>query len=131
MDKIKVAATENKKRGRPDVFSSYYGESANTYRGIVRQCLDIGTDTPRAMANRQYVLSGLELAEQAGMEHFCTRKEFRPQVLEQIGRMYLQNGYSREACYKVLKICGDAYATGTTVKAIVKYIRNGRMTGEW
>ena len=118
---ITEAATK-KKRGRPanpmlEVFRVSYPEREK-----------------RAAQNLYYVCAAvIEILKQKPGSFFVTGKgNFRRNgIAEQIGRMYEQNGYSEEDCKTIAEQAQELYKAGFSVKAIEKWIRTGRTTGEW
>lgn len=55
----------------------------------------------------------------------------KPEILEQIGRMYMQDGFPQEDCIEIARVAGNALSEGYTVKQMKAYIANGRKTGQW
>ena len=55
----------------------------------------------------------------------------KSEIVEQLGRMLEQDGYSEEDVKQIATIAAKAYHDGHTVKEIKAYILHGRMTGDW
>ena len=55
----------------------------------------------------------------------------KPEILEQIGRMYMQDGFPQADCIEIARVAGNALSEGYTVKQVKAYIANGRKTGQW
>ncbi len=53
------------------------------------------------------------------------------EIIEQLGRMREQDGYSDADVLKIARIAAKAYHDGYTVKHIKAYILRGRTKGEW
>ena len=114
-----VADTKNR-RGRPKIFfdglySIYFDKEKRTaqnmyYVGEAVKVLGIKQDNPFWITSRGNIKN--------------------QGILEQIGRMY-ENGFSEEDCLKVAEASIKMKKGGFPVKVIEKWIRNGRITGEW
>lgn len=93
----------------------------------------------RSQTNMHYVIEGLRIAhdvygkeEAQSMFTFPSGNFKGAGILEQIGRMRLQDGYSENDCAEILKTAvtlRNEY--GYTAKAAAQWIRTGRTTGEW
>jgi len=132
------AATKNK-RGRPTVFEKVYGDDG--FKSSIRAMKS--DDSDRTVTNQLYVSEGLSLAEKVygkmkmdgdstiNSIFFHNGKGKGIGILEQIGRMHLQNNFDEESCILVLKAAVDAKQDGTPVKIIEKWLRHGRNYNEW
>ena len=133
------AATEKKKRGRPSI-------DARDGLGMVEVIAnaDIADKTHRSHVNEYYRLEAVDflckhLSElpHAGKlivpykDSYIHRKTGLG-VLEQLGRMILQDGYSEGDALNVANIATTLLSEhGFTVKEVERYIRHGRTTGKW
>lgn len=127
--------TDSKKRGRPDVFTRDYGENAEVQKALMNNFFE---GCKRTITNTHYVVEGLRVAndvygEDGAKEKFCypSGKFKGACILEQIGRMRLQDGYSANDCADILKTAVLLREDGFKVKSVSQWIRNGRTTGEW
>ena len=115
-----MEAATNNKRGRPCAFH--------------KSLYEIFYDKEKRVAqNLIYVGETLKLLQQKPGDFFITEngKNVRRQgIAEQIGRM-ITEGYSEEDCKKVAETAIELYKKGVSVKALEKWIRTGRKTGEW
>lgn len=123
------------KRGRKDVYAANGCEAMRiAYLGE-----EMSERTKQARFY-QYAIKGIlseaasEFPEIKAVYHHDTihRQEHeKPEILEQIGRMYMQDGFCRDDCVEIARIAGKALMDGYKVKQIKAYIINGRKTGEW
>ena len=123
------------KRGRKDLFTK------NGCLQIKALYMDEEI-TSRTMQARYYQSSAQYLISEAASEYPILEKLFRldkekqrsvqkPEILEQLGRMLEQDGYSRQDVITIARVSAQMLADGWTVKAIKSYITEGRKTGEW
>ena len=126
------AATKNK-RGRPDVFSTYYKnpKDARELHFSLYQGLD-----KRSLTNMVYCEKGWDIAKELGeytKQYFWTDKgNWKAKgIAEQLGRMYLQSGFDIESCKDICKTALLMIDNGFTVKTIERWIRKGRNTNTW
>ena len=141
MSDEKKEAASKKRRGRPTVYTrdlcgdQNAGDSAKAAHDSIFYDMEA-----RARVNMHYVIAGLEIAD-ALLGKDGARREFTAPttgrlkgqaILEQVGRMKLQDGYSDGDCRAVL---GTALhlrnSEGWTVRDIERWIRHNRTTGEW
>ena len=114
------AATKNKKRGRPpktpDFVYSVYTDKEN-----------------RTAQNAYYAAIGFGILGDVYKDFFFTPKGKgkRWGILEQIGRMSDQNNYDEQSCKEIGIQAIELYKNGWTVKALERWIRDGRTTGQW
>ena len=112
-----VAATENK-RGRPRTFKE--------------PLYAIYFDKEKRVAqNLYYAGYTITLLQQQPGDFFVTEKgNIRRQgIAEQIGRMSAE-GYTDADCKKIAEMAMDLFKRGYKVKAIERWIRQGRKTHE-
>ena len=123
--------SKKKKRGRPKVFTRTLGD--DDFADVIRAQGDV--DSERSITNRLYYHEGLSIAQKVcnTREIFYTPKGNcrRNCILEQIGRMSLQNNYDQESCEWALKVALRALKEGFTVREIESYLRHGRNFNEW
>ena len=115
-----VADTKNR-RGRPKIF----------FDGLYSIYFD---KEKRTAQNMYYVGEAVKVLgiKQDNPFWITSRGNFKNQgILEQIGRMYDQDGYTEEQCKSVAETAVHLKNNGYKVKAIESWIRNGRITGEW
>ena len=123
------------KRGRKDLFTK-------NGRLQVRAIYEDEEVTPRTLQARYYHTSAQWLISEAASEYPILEKLFhldrknqrivqKPEILEQLGRMLEQDGYSRQDVITIARASAELLADGWTVKAIKGYITEGRRTGEW
>lgn len=139
-DGKKEAATK-KRRGRPTVYTRDLrgdqdaGDSAKAIHDGIFSDME-----PRARVNMHYVTAGMSIADKllgkdGARREFTSPKtgKFKGQaILEQVGRMKLQNGYGDGDCMTVLETALHLRnADGWTVREAERWIRRGRTTGEW
>lgn len=127
------------KRGRPTAAARHVDEDFANY--IASTNKDKTTRTQAAIFYRTAVSGPLseaasEIPYLDGI--FCiVEKDGVPgvkekgEIIEQLGRMLEQDGFSESDVLTVAKIAAEAYHNGYTVKQIKAYILNGRKTGQW
>lgn len=127
------------KRGRPTVAAQHMDEDFANF--IASTSKDKTTRTQAAIFYRAAVYGLLSeaasdipyldgifcIVEQDGMPGVKQKNE----IIEQLGRMLEQDGFSESDVLTVAKIAAEAYHNGYTVKQIKAYILNGRKTGQW
>ena len=125
------ADSKKKKRGRPSVFMRTLGDES--FAEVLRQSYDL--ESERSITNELYYHEGMSIAQKVcgTREIFFTPKgkSQRNCILEQIGRMSLQNNYDQESCEWALKVALRALEEGFTVREIERYLRHGRDYNEW
>lgn len=123
-----VSATKNK-RGRPKIFTDH------VYT-IMFDC------EKRVAQNLMYAMEGYKIihpdhtiyTDPDSYDPFWLTKKgkFKKQgILEQIGRMYSQDGYTEDECKDIFQKVIVLIENGYSVKDVEKMIRHGRTTGEW
>lgn len=130
-----MEAVSKNKRGRPSVYARYDPE----HGGIVlkaRAESAVPELSQRSKRNYVYIGCGMTIMDENEFEHkellqAKSKQTFKATILEQIGRMNYQDGYSENDCVYILQVAANALYNGCTVKQIVKYIRHGRKTNEW
>lgn len=120
-----------KRRGRPSVFMRTLGDES--LAEVIRQSYDL--ESERSITNELYYQEGMSIARKLcdTRQIFFTPKgkSRRNCILEQIGRMSLQNNYDQESCEWALKVALRALEEGHTVREIENYLRHGRNYNEW
>ena len=123
--------SKKKKRGRPSVFMRTLGDES--LAEVIRQSYDL--ESERSITNELYYQEGMSIARKLcdTREIFFTPKgkSRRNCILEQIGRMSLQNNFDQESCEWALKVALRALEEGYTVREIENYLRHGRNFNEW
>lgn len=126
------------KRGRPTVAASHAGkEMEDTIKHLYQE------QTTRSHAAHFYCSAVYGILEAASDipyldEIFCKTvingidgiKE-KSEIIEQLGRMREQDGYSDSDILKIARIAAKAYHEGCTAKEIKAYILRGRTRGIW
>ena len=131
-----METVSKKKRGRPSIYYKQYGDDP-TMRNAIDDMRD--TESDRSRTNAIYYLEGMgilqrHLGEQGFADTFFSpgkRKAVWTCIVEQIGRMSLQNNYSEESCKQIADLAIQYLKDGHTVRAVEKWIRHGRNTNEW
>ena len=136
MDKgFSEAASENKRRrGRPTVFERDHMEDldryiagmyerktrrthvAEYYRSSVFGILERHNDIP--YLEEIFLIDG----------NACIQKG---EIIEQLGRMYAQDGYSEDTIIDAATLAARFYHNGNTVKEIAAYLRRVRKAKSW
>lgn len=128
-----MEAASKKKKGRPSVFARPSGrEEEQVYKSIFES---LHTGSARKLANMLYVTEGHSIADECVnvRETFFTKDGTAKgqAILEQIGRMRLQDGYSEDSCKTVLEVSVKLWQAGLPVKTIESKIRQSRISGNW
>ena len=117
--------SDSKKRGRPPKANVYWKTLFRDLQG-------------RTLTNMYYVGEAQRLLIDAwGNERYLdvfvkqTGKFKYQSVLEQIGRMYDQNGYNEGSCIEIAETALKLLENGYRVKAVADWVRHGRNTNEW
>ena len=123
--------SDKKKRGRPTVFTRTLGD--DSFAEYLKDA--IRGESKRALTNALYSQEGLSIAQKVCDAHkiFYTPNGHRRRncILEQIGRMSLQNNYDEETYQKVCLAAIRDLENGCTVREIEEYIRHGRNYNDW
>ena len=125
------------KRGRPSVYYKQYGDDP-TLRGMIDGMMT-DLESERSKTNLIYYLEGMgilrrHLGDEGFEQHFFTPKGNKVKgkcIVEQIGRMRLQNNYSEESCRQIADVAIKLLQDGFTVRAVEKWIRQGRNSNTW
>ncbi|MBO7519835.1 MAG: hypothetical protein J6T73_03565 [Clostridia bacterium] len=134
---ISEAVSENKRhRGRPTVFERDHMEDfdrlitgafrektrrtivAHYYRSSVFGILEEHNDIPYLE----------EIFKVDNAKSTCKQKD---EILEQLGRMYAQDGYDEDTIIYAATLAARFYHNGNTVKEIAAYLRRVRKTKSW
>ena len=123
--------SKKKKRGIPSVFMRTLGDES--FAEVLRQSYDL--ESERSITNELYYHEGMSIAQKVcdtrGIFFTPKGKSRRNCILEQIGRMSLQNNYDQESCEWALQVALRALEEGYTVREIENYLRHGRNFNEW
>lgn len=125
---------ENKNnRGRPRVAQKIAGDNAEVYEKLATNGKKFRSR--RSISDSAYALSGAGILWEAasdidGLELIMDEEYQCRSILNQLGRMHLE-GYSDNDVIAIAKIAIQGKKDGYSVKGIEKYIRHGRLTGEW
>lgn len=116
---------DTKKRGRPQIISDFHKNLFNDFQG-------------RALTNLYYVITAQGIicnswAKDKFNRHFVksTGQYKRQAILEQIGRMYLQNNYCENDCMMITEKAIEMLESKWTVKQVESWIRYGRNYNKW
>ena len=127
---------EKRGRGRPKVSEKIVGSLASKYETIMTNGKDFRSrrsisDTVYAMQAVPILLEvaseieGLELILKDDERYMCRS------IMNQLGRMSLAENYDKESVITIAKMAIYKKQNGCSVKEIEKYIRHGRLTGQW
>lgn len=125
---------EKRKRGRPSVTERIAGSNAALYETVITNGKKYRSR--RSIADTAYVvIAGNILSEAASdiedLELICGEEYQCRSILNQLGRMLRIEGYSKNDVIGIAKEAIKSKKAGYGVKEIERYIRNGRLTGEW
>ena len=135
---IMEAATEKKKRGRPSI-DERTGDTLVKFIAAT----DAHNNTHRTHANRAYMTAGMTFVAEHRNDiphHDTLIKPYGDSyvnqktgigVLEQLGRMIEQDGYTEADVLHIAVIAADALHKGLKVKEVEQFIRRGRTKGIW
>lgn len=132
-----METVSKKKRGRPSIYYKQYGDDPTMRSMIDGMITEI--ESERSKTNFIYYLEGMtilqhHLGEQGFADTFFTpvkRKAKWTCIVEQIGRMSLQNHYNEQSCNQIADTAIKLLKDGYTVRAVERWIRQGRNTNEW
>jgi len=130
-----AAHMEKRRRGRPSVVEKIAGSMAGEYERIVLDGKRFRSR--RSIADAAYAMAASQLlfSEAAsdidGIDLICSNEYQCRSVLNQLGRMYRQDGYSEHDVLEIAKEAIQGKKDGRSVKEIEQYIKHGRKTGEW
>jgi len=121
-------------RGRPRVAQYIAGDNADFYEKLATNGKKFRSQ--RSIADSAYALSGAIILREAvsdidGLELIMNEEYQCRSILNQLGRMRRIEGYSDNAVISIAKEAIKGKKNGYSVKEIEKYIRHGRLTGEW
>ena len=132
---ISEAASENKRRrGRPTIFQRDHME------GFEKYCQSLGDEhTRRTLAAKYYRSAVFGILERHKdipyLEEIfktgpcsCIQKD---EIMEQLGRMYAQDGYDEDTIVEAATLSARFYHNGNTVKEIAAYLRRVRKAKTW
>ena len=126
---------EKRRRGRPSVTENIAGSLADKYEEAITQGKKYRSR--RSISDIVYVFTAgrILLSEAASeiedMNLICCDEYQCRSILNQLGRMYRQDGYSEHDVLEIAKEAIRGKKDGRSVKEIEQYIRHGRKTGEW
>lgn len=83
--------------------------------------------------HKRYYRAGADLLQQAGLDGVFSRNGRRrwTGIVEQIGKMYLQNNYSETTCTQTAEQAIFYLEIGMAPQAVESWIRQGRIANEW
>ena len=125
--------TVSKKRGRPTIYERIFGENAARAKAL--ETITLGdAESERSKTNVLYFNAAFELLHDLPWfksAFFTERGNCCGKcILEQIGRMKLQNGFDDELCIIVAEKAAE-FLDKYTVREIERWIRHGRNTNDW
>jgi len=126
---------EKRRRGRPSVVDKIAGDYAKTYEKLITNGKQFRSR--RSIADIAYVFAaGQVLFSEAAsdikdMNLICSEEYQCRSILNQLGRMHKQDGYSEHDVLEIAKEAIKGKKNGRSVKEIEQYIKHGRKTGEW
>ena len=134
-----MSAPSKRKRGRPDVFERDYHEYSDSSRILFAPKVYAEYRTKRSAANNYYMSHGFGIIKESASDipysdlfiNVNEKEIYCKSILEQLGRMLIQDGYSKEDIVTVAKIAAELRHDGYKVKQIAQYIRKSRKTNEW
>jgi hypothetical protein len=121
-------------RGRPSVTQRIAGNSAETYEMLATNGKNFRSR--RSVSDMAYTLAAATLLREAaseidGLELLFNEEYQCRSILNQLGRMHRQDGYSEDDVVKIAKEAIKGKKDGRSVKEIEQYIKHGRKTSEW
>ena len=140
MDKEIMEADSKNKRGRPTVAQKImFGsrEDGDKYENSFISMYGHEYESKRSITNQLYYQEGFRIIESCIPDYkkiFFTPndKRFKAKaVVEQIGRMKIQNNYDDESCRMIAELSVDMLKQGWKVKKIESFIRKRRNSGNW
>ena len=125
---------KRRKRGRPSVAETMVGDYAETYEKIITNGKKYRSR--RSIADTIYVFAAGRMlmetdSEIKDLEIICSEEYQCRSILNQLGRMYQVEGYSKEDVISIAEEAIKSKKAGHSVKDIEQYILNGRLTKEW
>ena len=126
---------EKRRRGRPSITEKIAGSLADKYEEAITQGKKYRSR--RSISDIAYVFTAgqILLSEAASkiedMDLICCDEYQCRSILNQLGRMYRQDGYSEHDVLEIAKEAIQGKKDGRSVKEIEQYIKHGRKTGEW
>ena len=125
---------EKRRRGRPSVTEKIAGSHAKSYEKIITEGKTYRSR--RSVVDAAYAITAAGILSEAaseidGLETICCDEYQCRSILNQLGRMYRSEGYSKEDVIAIAKEAIQAKKEGHSVKEIERYIKHGRLTGEW
>ena len=132
-----METVSKKKRGRPSIYRKQFGDDPTMYSMIDGMMTEF--ESERSKTNYIYYMEGMgilqrHLGEEGFKRQFFTTKGKKGRgqcIIEQIGRMSLQNNFDEESCNLIADRAITYLNSGYTVRAVESWIRHGRNTNEW
>ena len=124
-----------RRRGRPSITEKIAGSNASKFEQIITSGKEYRSR--RSIADAAYVITaaGILLSEAASeiddLELICCEEYQCRSILNQLGRMHRQDGYSETDVIEIAKEAIKGKKDGRSVKEIEQYIRHGWLTDEW
>ena len=121
-------------KGRSSVTEKIAGSMASQYEYVITSGRKYRSR--RSISDTAYMFTAASVLSEAaseieGLETICGPEYMCRGILSQLGRMLRIEGYSESDVIEIAKKAIKGKKNGYSVKEIEKYIRNGRMTGEW
>ncbi|HBU12597.1 MAG TPA: hypothetical protein DEB31_07710 [Clostridiales bacterium] len=121
-------------RGRPCVTEKIAGSNAAFYESVIAGGKKYRSR--RSISDTAYMYTAAKVLSEAaseidGLEMICGPDYMCRSILNQLGRMLRIEGYSENDVIEIAREAVKGKKDGYSVKEIEKYIRHGRMTGEW
>ena len=124
-----------KRRGRPSITEKIAGSNVSDFEQVITNGKKYRSR--RSIVDAAYAITAASilLSEAASeiddLELICCEEYQCRSILNQLGRMYRQDGYSENDVIEIAKEAIKGKRDGRSVKEIEQYIRHGRLTGEW
>ena len=125
---------DKRRRGRPSVTEKIAGSHAKSYEYVITSGKKYRSR--RSITDTAYSFTAIGILSEAASEindlEVICREEYQCRsILNQLGRMYRTEGYSKKDVIAIAKEAIRGKKEGHSVKEIEQYIKHGRLTGEW
>ncbi len=125
---------KRRRRGRPSVTERIAGSHAESYETVITSGKTYRSRRSISDTAYMYTAAGILMeaaSEIENLESICGPDYMCRSILNQLGRMQRIEGYSKNDVIEIAREAIQGKKNGYSVKEIEKYIRLGRMTGEW
>ena len=128
--------SKSKKKGRPDIYTKYYGDIANVVKVSRKNAYSDNIESRRGENDAFYQLEATFLLMEHDKESFkrdyvTPKGNFRySSVLIQIGRMYMQDKFPAEECIALSERAIKLIHEGHKVHQVAQMIRNHRLVNK-